>query len=169
MPGFDYSQIPTEKMVEVCSRSLNTIDGLWFLSVEQKYGFDVALELDVEVWQRFSLIHGRRLVKNFAIKEDSPIRAFIKLVQVDPYMAVLKPEIVMLNDNKAVLRCTECPAQEARTKDGRGLFPCKPVCLAMYTSYAEAVDPRIKVSCLLCPPDAHPPQYWCEWQFELPI
>ena len=166
MSGLDYSQVPNEKLVEVCSRSLNTIDGLWFLSIEHKYGFDAALELDIEVWRRFSLIHSRRLVKNFALKEDSPIRAFIKLLQADPIMAIQKLEIVMLTDNKAVFRCTECPAQEARIRDGKGLFPCKPVCLAMYTSYAEVVDPKIKLSCLTCPPDVHPTEYWCEWQIE---
>ncbi len=169
MSGFDYSQIPTEKMVEVCSRSLNTIDGLWFLAIEQKYGFDAAMELDIEVWRRFSLIHGRRLVKNFAIKEDTPIRAIIKLIQADPIMTAWRPEVVTLADNKAVLRCIDCPTQTARVRDGKGVFPGKPVCMAMYTAYAEVIDPRIKISCLACPPDTDSSQYWCEWQFETPV
>ena len=167
MPGLDHSQIPRERLVEVFSRSLTTIDGLWFLAVEQKYGFDVALELDVEVWRRLGLIQARRVVKNFAIKEDSPIRAIINVLQVDPIMFVYKPQVVALTDSKAVFRCADCPPQKARIRDGRGEFPCKAVGIALFNSYAEAVDPRIKVSCLACPPDAHPPQYWCEWQFEV--
>ena len=168
MSGFDYSQIPKEKLVEVCSRSLNTIDGLWFLAIEQKYGFDTALEMDIEVWRRFSLIHARRLVKNFAIKEDNPIQAIIKLFEVDPLSNLSKPEIVTLTDNKAVFRCTDCPAQVARLREGKGLFPGKQICLNMYRAYAEVIDPRIEVTCLASPPDVKAPPYWCEWQFEIP-
>jgi len=167
MPGLDHSQIPRDKLVEVFSRSLTTIDGLWFLAVEQKYGFDTALGLDIEVWRRFGLIQARRMVNTFAIKEDSPIRAVIKVLLVDPIFPIYVPEVPVLTDTKAIFRCTDCPPQKARIRDGRGEFPCKGVGIALFGAYAEAVDPTIKVSCLTCPPDAHPPQYWCEWQFEV--
>jgi len=163
----DYSQITKEKLVELCSRSSNTVDGLWFLAVEQKYGLDVALKMDEEVWQRLGQIHTRRLLKTFTIKEDSPIRTLVKLLEVDPIWVVFKHEIPVLTDNKAIFRVTDCPAQVARVRDGKGEFPCEGVETAFFTSYAEAVDPRIRVTCLLCPPAAHPPQYWCEWQFEI--
>ena len=168
MPGFDYSQIPGEKLVEVFSRSLTTIDGLWFLAIEQKYGFDAAMEMDIEVWRRFSSIHGRRVIRTFTIKEDTPVRTLIKLVQADPLMAVQKPEVVTLTDDKAIFRCMDCPTQVARIKDGKGVFPGQPVCQAMYTAYAEAIDPRIKITCLASPPDTENVPYWCEWQFEIP-
>jgi len=160
-------QIPREKLVEVCSKSLYTIDGLWFTAIEQKYGLDAALEIDEEVWQRFGAIQARRLLKNFALKEDSPIQTLMNVLQVDPNTVIYKPEIVELTDSKAVLRFTDCPPQKARIRDGRGEFPCKAVEVAYFTSYTEAVDPKIKLSCLTCPPDVHPPQYWCEWQFEI--
>jgi len=168
MATSDHLPIPKEILVEVCSRSLNTIDGLWFLAIEQKYGFDAALELDIEVWRKFSSIHARRIVSNFTIKEDTPIRTLIKLLQVDPVTAILKPEVVMLTDNEAVFRCTDCPTQTARIRDGKGVFPGQPVCLAMYTAYAEVIDPRIEIRCLAYPSDDHPRDYWCEWQFKIP-
>ena len=31
----------------------------------------------------------------------------------------------------------------------------------------EVVDPKVKITCLACPPDAHPSQFWCEWQFDI--
>ena len=167
MPGLDYPQIPAEKLVELCSRSLNTLDGLWFTAVEQEYGLDAALKLDEEVWRGLGLAQARRVKKGFAIKEDSPIRAVIRMLQVDPILVIYKPEIVALTDSKAIFRCTDCPPQKARIRDGRGEFPCKPVGIAFFGSYAQVADPGMKLSCLVCPPDAHPPQYWCEWQFEL--
>ena len=167
MSGLDYSPLAQDELVRLCSRSINTIDGLWFLAIEQKYGIDTALELDTEVWREATKINARRLLKAFAIKEDSPIRAAIRLMQVDPVQAIFKPEVVTLADNRAVFHCTDCPPQRARVKVGRGEFPCKPVGIAIYSSYAEVVDPRIKLSCLTCPPDAHPPEFWCEWQYEI--
>jgi len=167
MSSLDYSQIPKEKLVEVSSRSLITMDGLWFLAVEQKYGFDAALELDEEVWRRLGSIQAKRVVKNFAINEDSPIQTLIKALLVDPVFPIFLPEVPVLSDNKAIFRCTDCPPQKARIRGGKGEFPCKPVGIAFFASYAEAIDPRIKLSCLTCPPDAHPPQLWCEWQFEV--
>ncbi len=162
-----YSRIPQEELVELCSKSLYTIDGLWFTLVEEKYGLDVALDMDVEVWRRLGVIQARRLLKTFAIKDDSPIPALIKILQTDPILVIYRPEIVELTDNKVVFRLTRCPPQKARIRDGKGEFPCKPVGIALFTSYAEAVDPEVKLSCLTCPPDAHPSQYWCEWRFEI--
>lgn len=167
MSGLNYPQIPVEKLVELCSRSLYSIDGLWFTAIEQEYGFDVALKLDIEIWRKFAKIHARRLVKAFAIEEDTPIRTLVKMLKVDPMMAIYEPEIGELADNRAVLRCTNCPPQKARIRDGRGEYSCKSVGVVLFSSYAQVADPGIKLSCLVCPPDPHPPQYWCEWQFEI--
>lgn len=103
----------------------------------------------------------------FPIKTDNPIRAVISLLKSDPVLFIFKPEVVELTDNKAVFRITDCPPQKARVRDGRGEFPCKQVGMIMFKAYAEAIDPRIKLTNLACPPDTHLPQYWCEWQFEI--
>ncbi|MBK5273963.1 MAG: hypothetical protein JJE30_02775 [Desulfuromonadales bacterium] len=29
------------------------------------------------------------------------------------------------------------------------------------------IDPRIRTSCIACPPDVHPEDFWCAWEFEL--
>ena len=167
MSGVGHSKIPAEKLVELCSRSAYTLDGLWFTLVEEKLGLDAALEIDAEVWRRLCLVQARRIQKYFPIDEGSPIRNLIKVIELDPLLAVFKPKAVELTDNRAVLRFTDCPPQKARIRDGRGEFPCKAVGIALLGSYAEVIDPQIKMSCLTCPPDAHPAQFWCEWQFEL--
>ena len=163
----EHSQIPVDKLIELCSRTSYTLDGLWFTLVEEKFGLDTALEIDVEVWRRLCLIQAKRILKYFPINQGSSIRNLVKVVELDPLLAVFKLEIAELTDNRAVLRFTDCPPQKARIRDGKGEFPCKPVGIALFNSYAEVVDPGIKLSCLACPPDAHPPEYWCEWQLEL--
>jgi hypothetical protein len=167
MSYFDFSQVPTDTLIETCSRSLYTIDGLWFLAVEAKYGFDAAFELNAEVWQKCSLIFGRRLLKNFNIKEDNPLETLIKLLFADPMMYVHRPEVVTLTDTRAVVRFIECPIQVARIRDGRGVYTGERACTIFHKTYAELVDPRIKVTCVACAPNPENPEYWCEWEYEL--
>lgn len=159
MAKVDHSSISTEKLVELCSRSAYTLDGLWFTLVEEKFGRDTALEIDVEVWRRLCLIQAKRIRKYFPGDEGSSLRNLIRVIELDPIMAIFKAEVVKLTDKHAVLRFTDCPPQKARIRDGRGEFPCKPVGVAFLSSYAEVIDPNIKVRCLTCPPDAHPSQY----------
>ena len=167
MTGTDHSKIPVAKLVELCSRSAYTLDGLWFTLVEEKFGLDTALEIDIEVWRRLCRTQAKRVPKYFSVDEGSSIRNLIKVVELDPILAVFKPEVVELTDWRAVLRCTDCLPQKVRTRDGRGEFPCKPVGIAIFSSYIEVIDPEIKLTCLTCPPDAHPAEFWCQWLFEL--
>ncbi len=51
MAKVDHSSIPAEKLIELCSRSSDTLDGLGFTPVEEKFDRDMALEIDVEVWR----------------------------------------------------------------------------------------------------------------------
>jgi len=32
---------------------------------------------------------------------------------------------------------------------------------------AREINPRFKARCLKCPPDPHPKEYWCSWEFYL--
>lgn len=155
------------KLAELCARSLYTLDGLWFTLLEKKYGLDVTLEIDEAVWQRFCPIHIGRLLKAFPVETDNPVRAAIDLLKVDPMQLIYNWKVVELTDNKAVFCATNCPPQKARIREGKGEFPCRKVGTIMFQAYAEAVDPRIKLTCLTCPPDTRPSQYWCEWQFEI--
>lgn len=52
----------TDKQVaEFFHRSYTSVDGLWFVKVEEKYGFDVALDIDNEVWKVMPKIQARKL------------------------------------------------------------------------------------------------------------
>ena len=46
---------------EFFRRSYTALDGLWFMKVEERYGFEVALEVDNEVWKVVPKIQARQL------------------------------------------------------------------------------------------------------------
>lgn len=48
-----------KQAAEYFHRSYKAADGLWFMKVEEKYGFNVALEVDKEVWKVMPKIQAR--------------------------------------------------------------------------------------------------------------
>ncbi|MDP6500881.1 MAG: DUF6125 family protein [Dehalococcoidales bacterium] len=57
MPDFDFQPAPAEVLNEVGSKSLYTVDGLWFLAVEEEFGFETAFKLNQQVWKKASLLN----------------------------------------------------------------------------------------------------------------
>ena len=54
-------ELSNRKQAEFWHRSYSAVDGLWFMKVEEKYGFDVALDIDNEVWKVLPKIQARAL------------------------------------------------------------------------------------------------------------
>ena len=48
-------------LVKMYSRNWLTVDGLWFGGVEERYGLDAAMELDLRMWQIGSMIEAKRI------------------------------------------------------------------------------------------------------------
>ncbi len=165
MPDFDFHTVSAEALNEVCSRSLYTVDGLWFLAVEEKFGFETTFKLNQEVWEKASLIHGRRLLKKLDLKGKPPLQSLVEMLLNDPMMFVHRPEVPTLTDTRAVFRCIDCPVQVARIRDGRGVYDGKPACSILFKTYAGLINPGIEVTCLACAPNPENPDYWCEWEF----
>ena len=61
----------------------------------------------------------------------------------------------------------DCRVQSTRKRKGLDDFPCKSVGIVEYEGFAKAIDPRIETKCIACPPDPHPEEYWCAWEFTL--
>jgi len=56
-------------------RSYTAVDGLWFMKVEEKYGFDSALDIDDEVWKVLPKIQAR-VLKDMMNQEQSIAACF---------------------------------------------------------------------------------------------
>ena len=58
-------ELTDKQIAEYFHRSYTAVDGLWCMKVEEKYGFDIALDIDDEVWKVFPKMQARKL-KEFA-------------------------------------------------------------------------------------------------------
>jgi hypothetical protein len=142
-------------------------DGLWFQAVEKACGIDTAIELDRQAWELFTQIEARRIMKRLDIQPGGGIPALIQALQFRLYAHINIQEVSEVTEKRCVFQMKNCRVQEARKRKNLPDFPCKPVGLVEYSFFARTIDPRITTRCMSCPPDPHPDDYYCSWEFTL--
>lgn len=142
-------------------------DGLWFQAVEQKFGMETAIELDGQAWEKFTQIEARRIMKRLDMQPGGGIPALIQALKFRLYAYINEQAIVESSDEHCIFRMEKCRVQDARMRKNLPEFPCKPVGILEYTHFARTIDPRIETRCLSCPPDPHPGEYYCSWEFRI--
>ena len=142
-------------------------DGLWFRAVEEKFSIEAAMELDRKAWEEFTVIEAKRIMKRLGIEPEGGIPALVQALKFRLYAHINVQEVTEISDTHCVFRMNSCRVQEARKRQGLSDFPCKSVGIVEYSGFARAIDPRIKTTCLTCPPDHHPPEFWCAWEFKI--
>ncbi len=163
----DLSREQLLELLEDASKLWLAHDGLWFQAVERAHGMDEAIKLDAEAWERFTVIEARRIMKRQGIAEGGGLPALRRALRFRLYAYVNEQEILQEGEHKILFRMKNCRVQAARRRKGLPDFPCKPVGLVEYAGFAHTIDPRISTRCLCCPPDEHPPEYFCAWEFTI--
>lgn len=142
-------------------------DGLWFQAVEKMYDMDVAIEADTRAWEKFTVIEAQRIMARLGLAPGGGIPALVECLKHRLYARLNLQEAIEVTDTRVVFRMVDCRVQSARRRKGLPDFPCKSVGLVEYAGFARTVDPRIETRCIACPPDAHPDEFWCAWEFVL--
>ena len=153
--------------IEDVSKNWLAIDGTWFQQVEKEYGLEKAIEIDVAQWKRFTVLEAKRIMKRFDIKEKGGIPALMKSLKFRVYANINEWEFVEVSEKRCTYRMNNCRVQFARKQRNLPDFPCKPVGLVEYGLFAKTIDPKIKTKCICCPPDEHPEEYYCAWEFSI--
>ena len=142
-------------------------DGLWFQAVEEKYGMEMAIEVDRAAWEKFTVVEAQRIMARLGIEPGGGIPALVECLKHRLYARLNLQESIEVSAARAVFRMVDCRVQSARKRKGLPDFPCKTVGLVEYAGFARTIDPRIETRCIACPPDAHPEAFWCAWEFVL--
>ncbi|MFX0097411.1 MAG: DUF6125 family protein [Candidatus Hodarchaeota archaeon] len=164
------SKMPSEELLDFFFhqiRNLWRIDGLYFLGIEERFGTEAATEIDAQVWQIMAKIEAKSLRRMFKAGENADIPTIMGLLERSSWALDQPFKTIELDDNRAVLSIDKCRTQEARLKKDLVEFPCKKVRFGYLKSFAETLNPNVEVNCIVCPPDAHPPDLWCKWEFVL--
>ena len=162
-------EIPKNKLADFIFlhlRNLWTVDGLYFLGIEKSFGTKAATEVDRKVWEVMGKIEARKLKEFFEINGDD-LPSMMKALSYSSWAMDLEDKEIIIKDDKAIIRNVNCRVQNTRIKKGLKEFGCKPVRFGFLKAFAKEFNQNIVVSCKVCPPDKHPNDLWCEWEFKM--
>lgn len=161
-----YSQEQLIQWLNDAARLWLAHDGLWFQAVEKERGMEEAIQCDTEAWYRFSPIEAERIMKRLKLPDSGGLKALATALKARLY-TLLNEDEVELKEDRLVYTMKKCRVQEARRKKSLPDFPCKSVGEVEYRCFAETIDPAIRTRCLYCPPDRHPEDSYCSWEFTI--
>ena len=142
-------------------------DGCWFLAAEERLGMETAIALDEQSWARFAASEARRIMSTFGIPAGGGLESLERALELRMY-ALINDQRAEWSPDRKRLRFTmdRCRVQETRRQKGLPDFPCKSVGIIEFSTFAQTIDPRIRATCLHCPPDASEGRY-CGWEFSM--
>jgi hypothetical protein len=163
------SALSKEDLIEllgIYSKNWLAHDGVWFQSVERKFGMDEAMFHDAQAWERFTVIEARRIKEFLKLSEHAGLEGLAKALQLRFYGNINDYELIF-KDDKLMFRNVDCRVQTARKRKGMAFHPCKSVGIVEYSGFAKAIDERIVCRCLSCYPDITDESTCCAWEFSL--
>ena len=158
-----------EELIKLCkmyAKNWLAHDGCWFLSVEEKFGIETAIEIDKKSWEKFTVVEAKRVMEEFNIKKDGGLDSLEKALQYRLY-ATVNEQLIERVGEKLIFKMVDCRVQSARKKKNLAPFPCSDVGMIEYSLFAKTIDPRIKTKCISCPPNRTTDEFWCGWEFYL--
>ena len=120
----NYSKEQLIELIEGYCKNWLAMDGVWFQSVESKYGMDEAMEHDCAIWEKFTVIEAKRIKTFLNLPEHPGIEGLKQALKLRLYANINRDEIIT-EGNTLIYRTTECRVQHARSSKNMPLHPCK--------------------------------------------
>ena len=165
----DLALMPEEKLKELLkAQAVNWLanDGIWFQAVEKAYGMFDAKRANDTCWGRFSPFEAES-IRNFLGLGEKPGLEGLKTAMAYRLYAVVNEQSIEDIENGFIFRMNNCRVQAARKRKGMEDYPCKSGGVVEYRTFASTIDERIQTRCIGCPPDEHPEEWFCAWEFTL--
>jgi hypothetical protein len=142
-------------------------DGIWFQAVEFANGMDNAKHCNDACWEKFSPMEAWSIKRILNLPEQAELDGLKQALQFRLYAFINKQSITDETPASFIFRMNDCRVQSARKRKGLDDYPCKSAGIIEYSTFAAAIDTRIKTECIGCPPDKHPDEWYCAWKFSI--
>ncbi|HUX98153.1 MAG TPA: DUF6125 family protein [Candidatus Deferrimicrobium sp.] len=153
-----------KQFIQLIRSALTAIDGLWFLEVENKLGFDQAFEIDIQVWKRYGSIIINRIKKILSLQENN-LEAFLQVLKILCEIDGTQFEIKKQSPNEVIIQVNYCPWWENLKRSHREkLVRCDIVDKVIFPEWAKYFNPELEFQILNSLPDGHDA---CEWVIKL--
>ena len=145
------------------------LDGLWYTLIRERFGEQMALELDTELWKRAAHLEVRRVREAMNIWGDD-VASVLKFLQVDPGGGgILDLKCELKHRNDGILTVTRCRGLEYFERHGETAAQknaCEVLDAEGFAQAAHFFNPNIKVTPLKLPPRKSQNEIACQWEFK---
>jgi len=117
-------------------RSLWSVDGLYYIGIEERFDTDAATDIDANCWKIMGMIECKRLRKVTGIQGDD-METFIELFKRTSWALDLENRHYERDGNTFIVRNSACRVQLTRKKKGLVEFACKVVRSGFMESFAK--------------------------------
>lgn len=147
-PSKEKTKISDSDKLFYFEKNFRTLDGLWVIETEKELGWEMALKLDIIVWQKLYRIIFRRVKKYLNIKSNGlddlvNILSFIWNCEGNIH------DIFQAGDNQFTISIVECPYIEAmeRNPDRHNKIEsiCKDMCVPYLQPVVKEFNPKIEI------------------------
>lgn len=142
-------------------------DGVWFQTIEKAEGMNEAKRCNDSCWAHFSPFEAHSIRQLLGLPQNPGLEGLKKALGFRVYACINSQSVVDETDESFVFQMNKCRVQDARKRKGLDDYPCKSAGLVEYSYFSRAIDSRIQTECIGCPPDIHPPDWYCAWKFIL--
>ena len=91
------------KLIDIYSKNWLAMDGVWFQSVENKFGMDEAIFHDENAWRVFTVVEANRIKEFLGLPKQAGLEGLKKALQFRMYANINEDEIIVtfqfLNDD----------------------------------------------------------------------
>lgn len=168
-----------QALVDALSANWLACDGVWFQAAEAATptGMFDAKRINDTCWNRFSPFEAMRIRELLEMPPAaSPLEGLRQLRTALGHRLYAQLNVQDIVDDTLdtdqnndapgfTFRMRQCRVQDARKRKGLEDYPCKSGGVVEYTTFAAAFHPEIRTTCLGCPPDPHPEEWYCAWRF----
>ena len=167
MEELDLNELSKEELiatVKAHSRLFLALDGFWFLAVEEEFGYDTALKIDLDVWRKYFPYEGKYLRKHLGLKKEG-IPGIVEVLKYATFAPCMSKVLISeASEEKGDIGYYGCPSLLAMEKAGRTDFTCNEAeCL--FDAFAKTIDPIVESKMIGGPPRKSPEDVSCRWEF----
>lgn len=167
----DFSKDALIRLWQAAGKLYVGLDGLWYSLIRERFGEEVARELDAELWRREAPLEVRRVREAMNIRGDD-VEAVLKFIQVDPGGGAIFPDFSceLKNSGLGILTIRRCLGLEYYERHGEielQKHACEVLDAEGFQRAASLFNPNIKVKALKLPPRKSKDEVACIWEFRL--